>query len=106
MSFNLATVIREQATVTPDKPCLKFLGRPTTYAEIDELSTAVAGNLKALGLAAGDRVAVCLPNLPEFVMACFGILKAGLVMVPLNPLLKAPEIAYHLGDSGARALIA
>jgi long-chain acyl-CoA synthetase len=77
-----------------------------SYAEIDGRSTALAGNLIGLGLAAGDRVAVCLPNLPEFVMAYFGILKAGLVMVPLNPLLKAPEIGYHLGDSGAKALIA
>ncbi len=105
MSFNLATILREQARITPDKDCLRFLGAATSYAEIDAASTKVAGNLRSLGLEVGDRVGVALPNLPEFVITYFGIIKAGLVMVPLNPLLKAPEITYHLGDSGARAFV-
>lgn len=106
MSFNLSTVLREQASATPDKACCSFLGVRMSYADLDRASTAVALNLADIGLERGDRVGVCLPNLPEFLMAYFGILKAGLVMVPLNPLLKGPELAYHLGDSGARALIA
>ncbi len=106
MGFNLSTVLREQAMATPEKPCLSFLGQRQTYGDVDRASSAVAASLAALGLGAGDRVAVCLPNLPEFVATYFGILKAGMVMVPLNPLLKGPEIAYHLTDSGARALVA
>lgn len=106
MSFNFSTVLREQAQATPAKTCLRFLGQGQSYAEVDAVSSAVAANLSGMGLGEGDRVAVCLPNLPEFVAAYFGILKAGLVMVPLNPLLKGAEIAYHLGDSGARVLIA
>src|SRR5579875_3248862 len=105
MSFNLATVLTEQAAANPDKACIKFLGQQQTYAHLDRLSAMVAGSLAAMGLEPGDRVAVCLPNLPEFVSTYFGILKAGMTMVPLNPLLKGPEIAYHLNDSGARVLV-
>jgi long-chain acyl-CoA synthetase len=106
MSFNLSTMLREQALANPDKACLKFLGQRQTYSELDRLSGLVAGSLIELGLEPGDRVAVCLPNLPEFVATYFGILKAGMTMVPLNPLLKGPEIAYHLHDSGAKVLVA
>ena len=105
MSFNLATMLRESATDAPDKP-LALIGDLTfTYAQVDEISGRVAGALLALGLEQGDKVAVQLPNLPQFLFSYFGILKAGLVMVPLNPLLKAPEVAYHLTDSDAKLLI-
>ena len=106
MSFNLATILAEQAAATPEKGCLKFLGNTITYGEVDQQSNRVARNLRAAGLKVGDRVAMTMPNLPEFVTAYFGVLKAGLVLVPLNPLLKAPEISYHAKDCGAKALIA
>lgn len=106
MSFNLATILAEQAAETPKKDCLKFLGNGITYSEVDEQSNRVAGNLRAAGLKAGDKVAMTMPNLPEFVYAYFGVVKAGLVLVPLNPLLKGPEITYHAKDCGAKALIA
>jgi len=106
MSFNLATLLVESARATPDKAVWKFMGASGTYRELDEASDRVAANLRARGLAPGDRVAVCLPNVPQFLEAYWGIMKAGLVMVPLNPLLKAPEIAYHLSDAGAGVLIA
>jgi acyl-CoA synthetase (AMP-forming)/AMP-acid ligase II len=61
--------------------------------------------LRNLGVHRGDKVAVQLPNLPHFLFAYFGILKAGAVMVPLSPLLRAPEISYHLQDSDSRLLI-
>jgi long-chain acyl-CoA synthetase len=80
MSFNLATVLTEQAAADPDKACIKFLGQQQTYSELDRLSGTVAGSLAAMGLERGDRVAVSLPNLPE--------------------------IAYHLKDSGSKALVA
>ena len=106
MSFNLATLLVESARTTPDKPVWKFMGHSGTYRELDETSDRVAANLRARGLAPGDRVAVCLPNVPQFLSAYWGIMKAGLVMVPLNPLLKSPEIAYHLSDAQARVLMA
>src|SRR3954470_12229002 len=69
------------------------------------MSGRVAAGLRAAGLQRGDTLAMQLPNLPEFVFAYFGALKAGVTVVPLNPLLKAPEVAYHLQDSGARLLV-
>ncbi len=63
----------------------------------------VANGLRSAGLAPGDRVAITCPNLPYFPIICFGILKAGAVVVPLSVLLKQDEIAYHLADSGAKA---
>src|SRR5918997_6658825 len=105
MSFNLATMLRESALAAPDKPLVHAGGRSLPYAEVDQASGRVATSLLGLGLEPGDAVAVQLPNLPQFLFSYFGILKAGLVMVPLNPLLTGPEIAYHLQDSDARMLI-
>ena len=76
-----------------------------SYAQVDELAGRVAGGLRAAGLQPGDKVAVHLPNVPQFVFAYFGILKAGMTMVPICPLLTAPEVAYHLTDSDSRALV-
>ena len=105
MSFNLATMLRETATATPDKPLVHVHDLSFTYAQVDEISGRVASALLATGLVRGDKVAVQLPNVPQFLFAYFGILKAGLVMVPLNPLLVAPEVAYHLQDSDTKVLI-
>ncbi|SNS10104.1 long-chain acyl-CoA synthetase [Geodermatophilus saharensis] len=105
MSFNLATILRESALTHPDKPMLLMGPLRLTYRQVDVLSGQVAAGLRAAGLRRGDSVALQLPNVPQFVLAYFGALKAGLTLVPLNPLLKAPEVAYHLSDSGAKALI-
>ncbi|TJZ54638.1 long-chain fatty acid--CoA ligase [Streptomyces piniterrae] len=105
MSFNLATILRESAETAPDKPLVHAGEHSLTYAQVDEISGRVASGLLALGLEPGDKVAIQLPNLPQFLFGYFGILKAGLVVVPLNPLLTAPEVAYHLTDSDARLLI-
>lgn len=106
MSFNLATMLTASAATYPQKTLVHAGGVSLTYAEVDESFGRVASALRALGLAAGDKVAVQLPNVAEFLFAYFGILKAGMTMVPLNPLLTAPEVAYHLTDSQARLLIA
>ena len=105
MSFNLATMLRESAVATPDKPLVHIGDQSLTFAQIDEASGRFAATLLARGFAPGEAVAVQLPNVPQFLIAYFGILKSGLRMVPLNPLLTAREIAYFLSDSGARALV-
>ena len=105
MSFNLAIMLRESASAHPNKPLMHVNDLSFTYAQTDEISGRIASALLALGLERGDKVAVQLPNVPQFLFTYFGILKAGLVMVPLNPLLKAPEVAYHLGDSDAKLLV-
>ncbi len=105
MSFNLAIMLRESATADPGKHFLRYASGAMTYAEADDASGRVAVGLRRLGLEPGEKVALRLANVPEFVISYFGILKAGLTMVPLNPLLKAEEIAYHLDDSDSRLLI-
>jgi long-chain acyl-CoA synthetase len=105
MSFNLATILREPRKEHPDKPLCHINDLTFTYAQVDEVSGRIAASLLRLGLQRGDKVAVQLPNLPQFLFTYFGILKAGLVMVPLNPLLRAGEVAYHLEDSDTKVLI-
>jgi long-chain acyl-CoA synthetase len=105
MSFNLAIMLRESADAHPDKPLMHINELSFSYAQTDEISGRIASSLLGLGLERGDKVAVQLPNLPQFLFTYFGILKAGLVMVPLNPLLKAPEVAFHLRDSDAKLLV-
>ena len=105
MSFNLAVTLSETAHAAPDRPVATYDGGRLTYRELDHASDLVSAALAASGIEPGDRVALQLPNIPQFLISYFGILKAGAVVVPLNVLLRAPEVAFHLGDSGARVLI-
>jgi long-chain acyl-CoA synthetase len=105
MSFNLAVILRESRNAHPEKPLCHIAEQTFSYAQVDEISGRVATSLRNLGVGRADKVAVQLPNLPHFLFAYFAILKAGAVMVPLNPLLRAPEVRYHLHDSDSRLLI-
>ncbi len=105
MSFNLAVILSESAHSAPDRPAAVFAGGRLTFRELDQASDRVAASLAATGIRPGDRVALQLPNIPQFLISYFGILKAGAVVVPLNVLLTAPEVAFHLGDSEAGVLI-
>jgi long-chain acyl-CoA synthetase len=102
--LNLAVVLDDAARDTPGRDALVFGGRRLTYAAVNAVANQVAALLRSRGVRPGDRVALACPNLPYFPMVYFGILKAGAVVVPLNVLLKRSEIAYHLDDSGAKAL--
>jgi long-chain acyl-CoA synthetase len=105
MSFNLATILTETALDVPDAPVHLFGGTATTYGQLDEQSGRFAAGLAEAGLRPGEVVALQLPNVPQFLTAYFGALKAGMVVLPLNPLLMAPELEYHMGDSSAKVLI-
>ncbi|HUD77122.1 MAG TPA: AMP-binding protein [Streptosporangiaceae bacterium] len=105
MSFNLATILRETATAFPAAPAYRAGGATATYRELDEQSGQFAAGLAAAGLAPGQVVAIQLPNVPQFLTAYFGALKAGLTILPMNPLLKAPEIEHQLTDSGATIMV-
>ena len=105
MSLNLATILLESARSHPAKPAVIMNGRPTTYAELDAASDRFAVGLQQRGLSPGDAVALQLPNVPQFVVAYFGILKAGCVVVPMNVLYKAGEVEHVLRDSGARMVV-
>jgi long-chain acyl-CoA synthetase len=90
----------------PDRPAFANLGRTISYQELEELSARFAAYLqKELRLARGERVAVMMPNLLQYPIALFGILRAGLVLVNVNPLYTARELAHQLRDAGAKAIV-
>jgi long-chain acyl-CoA synthetase len=105
VSLNLAVILRESARSHPEKDALLFTGGSVSYAELDAASDRFAAGLLARGLGPGDAVALQLPNVPQFVVAYFGILKAGCVVVPVNVQFRAAEVGYVLRDSGARMLV-
>ncbi|HEY9378235.1 MAG TPA: long-chain fatty acid--CoA ligase [Jiangellaceae bacterium] len=104
--MNLASKLIQTASAHPDRYVVRFGGAATTFRELDQASALAAGVLQDRGVKPGDRVAVMLPNLPAFAVIYYGILRAGGVVVPMNPLLKAREVAYYLGDSGAGLIFA
>ncbi|MFF2545316.1 long-chain fatty acid--CoA ligase [Kitasatospora sp. NPDC058063] len=90
----------------PEHPVLRLDEEVLSFADLDALSARAAHWLAGLGVAPGDRVAVLLPNVPQFAVLYYGILRAGAVVVPMNPLLKAREIEHCLADAGAAVLLA
>jgi long-chain acyl-CoA synthetase len=89
-----------------DLPAFSNMGTSMTYRELDRASSAFAAFLqKSLGLRKGDRVAIMMPNLLQYPVALFGVLRAGLVVVNVNPLYTAPELEHQLKDSGAAAIV-
>ncbi|MEZ4393807.1 MAG: long-chain fatty acid--CoA ligase [Polyangiales bacterium] len=106
MSLNLATLLRETARVHPERAAVIVGDVTIPYATLDGMARRFAGALRSLGLKPGQHVALLLPNVPQFVIAYYGAHYAANPVVPLNVLLTADEIAYHLDDSDAVALIA
>jgi len=106
MSLNLGMVLQTGCEARPEHVALRLHDRELRYRELDRAARGVATSLRERGLAPGDRVALMIPNVPEFAIAYFGTLYAGCTVVPLNVLLSAPEVRYHLEDSGAKLLFA
>ena len=98
--------LRTWARLQPDKPAVIHYGHTLSYAELDAASDRFAALLAAHGIGPGDRVAVFLPNLPQYHLVFFGILKLGAVHVPVSPMSRAFELAHELTDTGALALVA
>jgi long-chain acyl-CoA synthetase len=105
-TLNLASVLEQQVRLLPDRTAVTCRDVNITYGELNARAAQIAAGLVALGISPGDHVALSCPNVPWFPMAYYGILKAGAVVVPLNVLLKPREIAYHLRDCQAKALLA
>jgi long-chain acyl-CoA synthetase len=103
---NLAQLLSDQAAKQPEHPAIVAGDRVISYAEFDDAAARVASFLLSRGFQPGDRAGVMLANTPEFCITCYGVLRAGGTVVPMNPLLKSREVEYYLGDSGARLLFA
>ncbi|HSN71344.1 MAG TPA: AMP-binding protein, partial [Steroidobacteraceae bacterium] len=102
---SLVAVFEQSCSRFAERPAFHNLGRTLTYRVLDEQSAAMAAYLESLGLERGDRVALMLPNLLQYPVALFGVLRAGLVAVNTNPLYTARELEHQLRDSGARAIV-
>ena len=105
MSLNLALLLRESAAAYPQKTALAIGDTDLTYETVHLFAQRFAGGLTSLGVEPGQHVALLLPNVPHFTIAYFGCHYAGTPVVPLNVLLTADEITYHLEDSEAVALV-
>lgn len=104
--YNLAGILEDSAARYPERTAIVFGELRLTYAQVDAAASQIANLLVERGVRPGDKVALSMPNLPYFTFAYYGILKAGATVVPLNVLLKAREVAYHLQDSDAKAFVA
>jgi long-chain acyl-CoA synthetase len=103
--MNLAGSIAASAGRHKTRHALAFGDTALSFGELDAASARVAGMLRARGLQPGERVGVMLPNVPQFAMAYYGVLRMGGVVVPMNPLLKPREVDHYVTDSGARLVL-
>ncbi|MDA0665828.1 MAG: AMP-binding protein, partial [Proteobacteria bacterium] len=87
------------------QPALRSMGSTLTYQQLNKHSEALAAYLQGLGLETGSRVAVMLPNLPQHPISIAAVLRAGFILVEVNPLLTPRELAHQIKDSGATAVI-
>ncbi|WP_394815862.1 long-chain-fatty-acid--CoA ligase [Streptomyces gibsoniae] len=103
---NLATLLTAQAQRAPERIALRLGAESLGYGALADASARMVAVLRARGVRPGDRVGLMAPNVPAFAVLYFGILRAGAVVVPVNPLLKAREIHHYLTDSDAALLLA
>ncbi len=101
---SLAQNLTDSAERFPDRPALRLHDTTLTYAELGDLVGRAAGRMAELGVTAGDRVGLMLPNVLEFPVLFYGAQRLGAIVVPMNPLLKGREIAHYAGDSGMSVL--
>jgi fatty-acyl-CoA synthase len=104
-NFSVDACLRLQAEELSGHPFIVFRNRRLTYRQVDSQSDALAAALHELGIEAGDRIALTLPNWPELVVSAFAAAKLGATLVPLNPKYTTPELQYMLRHSEAAAVI-
>ncbi len=102
---SLVSIFEESCRRFADRPAFHNLGVTLTYRELEHLSRDFAAYLQSLGLVRGDRVALMMPNVLQFPIALFGVLRAGMTVVNTNPLYTPRELRHQLQDSGARAIV-
>ena len=102
---SLVALMDEAFTKYAARTAYSFMGKDITYGQTDSLSAALAAYLQSLGLVKGDRVAIMMPNVPQYPVAVAAILRAGFVVVNVNPLYTPRELEHQLKDSGSKAII-
>ncbi len=102
---SLVALMEESFTKNASAVAYCFMGKEVTFGQTDSLSQAFAAYLQGLGLAKGDRVAIMMPNVPQYPVTVAAILRAGFVVVNVNPLYTPRELEHQLKDSGAKAIV-
>ncbi|MDM0019812.1 long-chain-fatty-acid--CoA ligase [Variovorax saccharolyticus] len=102
---SLVALMEESFTKYADRTAYSFMGKDVSYGEVDHQSRAFACYLQGLGLAKGDRVAIMMPNCPQYPIAVAGVLRAGMIVVNVNPLYTPRELEHQLKDSGSIAIV-
>ena len=102
---SLVELMQESFKKYADRTAYSFMGRDVTFGQTDRLSQSLAAYLQGLGLAQGDRVAIMMPNVPQYPVAVAAILRAGYVVVNVNPLYTPRELEHQLKDAGAKAIV-
>ncbi len=102
---SLVALMEESFQKYRERPAYLLMDKSISFGDIDRLSDQLAAHLQARGIAKGDRVAIMLPNVLQYPIAVAGVLRAGAIVVNVNPLYTARELKHQLQDSGARALI-
>jgi len=102
----LFKLVEEAAKDYPDTPAVIFMGKKITYKELQKAIDQFAAALYDLGIRQGDRVAIILPNLPQYQITHYALMKLGAIIVPTNPLYVERELEHQMNDSGAKAVIA
>ena len=102
---SLVALLEESFRKYRDLPAYRFMGKVVTFAQVDDASRALAAYLQSLGLEKGDRVAIMMPNVPQYPVAVAAVLRAGYVVVNVNPLYTPRELEHQLKDSGAKAIL-
>ena len=103
--MNIAKKLERARLFFPDKPALVFEGNSYSYRQLDEAVNRLANGLRTLGVEKGDRVALFLPNIPEFVFGYYAAQKIGAIAVSVNAMLKRHELKYIVNDAGASVLL-
>jgi len=101
----LQEILHNCAKEFPQKTSIIYGGRETTYVQLETRSNQFALSLVELGVKKGDRIAIFLPNIPQFMITFFGVLKAGAVVTAINPLYREREVGYQLKDSEAQTIV-
>ncbi len=102
---SLVALMEESFAKYADRTAYSFMGKEVTFGQTDRLSLQLAAYLQGLGLARGDRVAIMMPNVPQYPVAVAAILRAGFVVVNVNPLYTPRELEHQLKDSGSKAIV-
>ena len=102
---SLVALMEESFARYKERVAYSFMGKDVTFGQTDQLSTALGAYLQRLGLVKGDRIAIMMPNVPQYPVAVAAILRAGFVVVNVNPLYTPRELEHQLKDSGAKAIV-